>query len=94
LILAYYSSGNLIYVIVGYVWAGISSTFSVVILLTLFWKRFHGTAALLTIISGLLFTIIWISSGMDKIITSRLLTFVVAGLVAVISTFLFKKQKI
>jgi len=94
LILAYYSSGNLIYVIVGYVWAGIGSTFSIVILLTLFWKRFHGIAALLTIISGLLFTIIWISTGMDKIITSRLLTFIVAGIVAVSSTYIFKKREI
>jgi len=94
LLLACFSSGNLIYVIVGYVWAGIGSTFSIVILLTLFWKRFHGIAALLTIISGLLFTIIWISTGMDKIITSKLLTFVVAGLVAISSTFIFKKRKV
>ncbi len=92
LVLAYLSSGNLIYTIVGYVWAGIGSTFSVVILLTLFWKRFHGIAALLTIISGLLFTIIWISTEMDKIITSRLLTFIVALFVAVLSTYLFKKR--
>jgi len=94
LVLAYFSSGNLIYTIVGYVWAGIGSTFSVVILFTLFWKRFHGTAALLTIISGLLFTIIWISTGMDKIITSRLLTFIVALFVAVLSTYLFKKREV
>lgn len=91
LLLAYFTSGNLIYTIVGYVWAGIGSTFSIVILLTLFWKRFHGMAALLTIITGLLFTIIWISTGMEKVITSRLLTFIVSGLVAVISTYLIKK---
>ncbi|MBT4399309.1 MAG: sodium/proline symporter, partial [Bacteroidetes bacterium] len=94
LVLAYFSSGNLIYTIVGYVWAGIGSTFSVVILFTLFWKRFHGTAALLTIISGLLFTIIWISTEMDKIVTSRLLTFIVALVVAVLSTYLFKKREV
>lgn len=91
LLLAYFTSGNLIYTIVGYVWAGIGSTFSIVILLTLFWKRFHGMAALLTIITGLLFTIIWISTGMEKVITSRLLTFIVSGLVAVISTYLIKR---
>jgi len=92
LVLAYFSSGEMIYTIVGYVWAGIGSTFSVVILLTLFWKRYHGIAALLTIISGLIFTIIWISSGMDKIITSRLLTFIVALLVSVLSTYLIKPK--
>ncbi len=93
LVLAYFSSGDMIYTIVGYVWAGIGSTFSVVIMLTLFWKRYHGTAAILTIASGLIFTIIWISTGMDKIITSRLLTFVVALIVAVASTYLFRKNK-
>lgn len=94
LAVAYYSPSDLIYTIVGYVWAGIGSTFSVVIILTLFWKRYHGTAALLTIISGLIFTIIWIGTGMDKIITSRLLTFIVALVVAVVSTFVFKKKQI
>ena len=93
LVLAYYSSGEMIYTIVGYVWAGIGSTFSVVILLTLFWKKYHGIPALLTIISGLVFTIIWISTGMDKIITSRLLTFIVSLLVAVISTYAIKKKE-
>ncbi len=92
-VLAYFSRGEMIYLIVSYVWAGIGSTFSIVILFTLFWKRFHGIAAVITIISGLLFTIIWISTGMDKIITSRLLTFFVAGFVAVISSFVFKKAK-
>jgi sodium/proline symporter len=93
LLLAYFSPSNLIYAIVGYVWAGIGSTFSIVILLTLFWKRFHGIPALLTIIVGLTFTIFWIVSGLDEIITSRLLTFVVAGLTAIISTYLIKKKE-
>jgi sodium/proline symporter len=92
LLLAYLSPSDLVYAIVGYVWAGIGSTFSIVILLTLFWKRFHGIPALLTIIVGLTFTIVWIVSGMDAIITSRLLTFVVAGLTAVISTYVIKKK--
>lgn len=92
-VLAYFSRGETIYIIVSYVWAGIGSTFSIVILFTLFWKRFHGIAAVITIITGLLFTIIWISSGMDKIVTSRLLTFFVAGFVAITSSFVFKKKQ-
>ncbi len=93
LVLAYYSRGDMVYTIIGYVWAGIGSTFSIVILLTLFWKRFHGIPAILTIVSGLVFTIVWISTGMDEIITSRILTFVVAGIVAVSSTILIKKKQ-
>jgi sodium/proline symporter len=92
LLLAYFSPSEYIYTIVGYVWAGIGSTFSIVILLTLFWKRYHGIPALLTIITGLAFTIIWISTGMDKIVSARLLTFVVAGLVAIVSTLVISKK--
>ncbi|MCO4823189.1 MAG: sodium/proline symporter [Flavobacteriaceae bacterium] len=93
LLVAYFSPSDLVYAIVGYVWAGIGSTFSIVILLTLFWKRFHGIPALLTIIVGLGFTIYWIVSGNDAIVSSRLLTFIVAGLTAVISTFVIKKKQ-
>lgn len=94
LLVAFFSPSDLIYSIVGYVWAGVGSTFSIVILLTLFWKRFHGIPALLTIIVGLVFTIVWISSGLDKIITARLMTFLVAGITAIISTLLVRKKSI
>jgi len=66
LALSYFSPSNLIFTIVSYVWAGIGCTFSVVVLLTLFWKRFHGRAAIITIISGMLFTIVWISGGFEQ----------------------------
>ncbi len=90
LLLAYVSPSKLIFTIVGYVWAGVGGTFSIVILFTLFWKRFHGKAALITIMTGMLFTIIWISTGLDaKVITARVMTFFVAGIVAIISTFAF-----
>ncbi len=92
LLLAYISPSDLIYSIVGYVWAGIGSTFSVVILLTLFWPKYHGTAALLTIASGLIFTISWISFGLDEYISSRILTFIVALVVAIGTTYLSKSK--
>jgi sodium/proline symporter len=86
LILAYLSPSDLIYTLVGYVWAGIGANFSVVILLTLFWKKYHGKAVLITIITGMIFTILWISTGMDEVITARIMTFFVAGTVAIIAT--------
>ena len=93
LLLAYISPSKLIFTIVGYVWAGVGGTFSIVILLTLFWKRFHGKAALVTIVTGMLFTIFWISTGLDaRVITARVMTFFVAGIVAIISTYLFSKN--
>lgn len=93
LLLAYVSPSDLIYTLVGYVWAGIGGTFSIVILGTLFWPRFHGRAAVITILTGMAFTIIWISTGMEEIITARLMTFLVAGVVAAAATFLVPEAK-
>jgi sodium/proline symporter len=92
LALAYLMPTRLIFTVVGYVWAGIGGTFSVVIIFTLFWKRYHGRAVIATIVSGLLFTVLWSLSGMNARITSRLLTFFVAGFVAVAATFLLPKK--
>lgn len=93
LVLAYFSPSDLIYKIVGYVWAGIGSTFSVVIMLTLFWKKYHGRAVIVTIVTGLFFTIVWIQTGMDEIISARFTTFVVALLLAVLGTYLIPPGK-
>ncbi len=94
LALAYYSPSDLIFTLVSYVWAGIGGTFSVVILLSLFWKKYHGRAVLATISVGIVFTIVWISSGMEQKVTARLLTFFVALFVAVISTYLIPAKKV
>jgi sodium/proline symporter len=93
LAMAYGSPSGLIFTMVSYVWAGIGGTFSVVILLTLFWKRYHGRAVIVTIVTGLLFTIIWISSGMEQQVTSRLLNFFVTGAAAILATYLLPEKK-
>ena len=90
---AYLSPSQLICTLVGYVWTGIGGTFSVVILLSLFWKRFHGRAALWTIIVGIVFTVLWISTGMDARISARIMTFAVASLTAVFSTLFLPRAK-
>jgi len=89
---SYVTPSTLIFKIVSYVWAGIGGTFSVVILLTLFWKRYHGKAVIATIITGMVFTITWSLTGMEAKITSRFMTFVVALVVAVVSTYLLPKK--
>ena len=90
--LTYISPTKLIFTIVGYVWAGIGDTFSIVILLSLFWKRYHGRAVVITIVFGIVFTIFWISSGMDTVITAKFMTFVTTGIVAVIATYLIPRK--
>ncbi|RLF75297.1 sodium/proline symporter, partial [Thermococci archaeon] len=93
LIAAYVVPSNLIYTIVGYTWAGIGDTFSVIVILTLFWKRFHGKAVPPTIITGLLFTIFWISSGFDAKVSARLMTFIVTSIVAILATYIIKPEE-
>ena len=66
LALSYFSPSDLIFTIVSYVWAGIGCTFSVVVLFSLFWKRFHGRAAIATVIAGMIFTVIWINGGFEQ----------------------------
>ena len=94
LAIAYVAPSDYIFTLVSYVWAVIGGTFSVVILLTLFWKKYHGRAVIMTIISGLLFTIIWIQSEMDEKVTARLLTFFVALIVAIVGTYLIPPKKV
>lgn len=91
---AYWSPSDLIYTIVSFVWAGIGSTFSVVILLTLFWRKYHGRAALCTIIAGVSFTLIWMGTGWDQVITSRLMTFLIALAIGVLTAYILPKKKI
>jgi sodium/proline symporter len=94
LLLAYFIGDKaFIFTLVSYVWAGIGGTFSVVILLTLFWKRYHGKAVVLTIVYGILFTIIWINTGMEQIITSRIMTFATTLLVAVAGTLIISPTR-
>ncbi|MDZ7386824.1 MAG: sodium/proline symporter [candidate division KSB1 bacterium] len=88
LAVAYVSPSRLIYSLVGYVWAGIGGTFSVVILGTLFSRRFHARAALITIVVGVVFTVVWIRTGLEEVITARVMTFVVAGIAAALSSVL------
>jgi len=91
--LAFLTKENLIYNIVKYVWAGIGGTFSVIIILTLFWKKFHANAALITMIVGILFTIIWIQTNMERYISCLIMTFIVSLITAVVSTFILSNTR-
>lgn len=91
LIFAIFSQEKLIYNIVKYVWAGIGSTFSVVMILSLYWKRYTGIAALITIIVGISTTIIWIQTGLEKVISCLFVTFITSLITSIAFTMLSKK---
>ena len=80
---------NLIYNIIGYVWAGIGCPFSVVVLLTFFWDKFSSKAALTVIVGGMLFTVFWVVSGLDgTVFTSRAVSFFVSLAIGVVVSIL------
>ncbi|MBP2257592.1 sodium/proline symporter [Virgibacillus alimentarius] len=87
------TSDSLVYLIVSWAWAGVGGTLSPVILMTFFWKRYSSTGAIATIISGFVFTILWISTPLDSIITSRFSTFFIAAIFGIVFSLLFPDKK-
>lgn len=84
---------NLIFNVIGYVWAGIGDPFSVVILLTIFWKKFSSKAALAVICTGMPFTIFWVMGGYDaKIIPALFMTFAVSLVVGVVGSYIWPQD--
>lgn len=86
-------SESLVYLVVSWAWAGIGCTLSPAILLTFFWKRYSSTGVIATILSGLLSTILWISTPLEEMITSRFTTFVIAMIFGIVFSLLFPDQK-
>lgn len=86
-------SESLVYLIVGWAWAGVGCTLSPAILMTFFWKRYSGAGVIATIISGLVSTILWISTPLEEIMTSRFTTFFIAAFFGIVFSLLFPDKK-
>ncbi|MFG6120671.1 sodium/proline symporter [Thalassobacillus sp. B23F22_16] len=86
-------SETLLYLIVGWAWAGVGGTLSPAIILTFVWKRYSGIGVIATIVSGFVFTVLWISTPLDSIITSRFTTFFIAAFFGIVFSLLFPNQK-
>jgi len=87
------TSESLLYLVVSWAWAGVGGTLSPAILMTFFWRRYSSVGLIATIISGFVFTVIWISTGLDEVITSRFSTFFVAAIFGIVFSFLFPDKK-
>lgn len=77
------TSESLVYLVVGWAWAGVGGTLSPAILLSFFWKRYSSLGLIATILAGFIFTVIWIGTPLDAVLTSRFATFWVASLAGV-----------
>ncbi len=85
------TTSKLIYTIVSYAWAGIGCSFAPAILLSFYWDKFNSKGVITALISGLLTTVVWILTGLEKTITARAVTFFVAITLAVIVSLLTNK---
>ncbi len=83
------TSESLVYLIVSWAWAGVGCTLSPAILMTFFWKRYSGAGVIATILSGFVFTVLWISTPLDSIITSRFTTFFIAAFFGIVFSLMF-----
>ena len=86
-------SESLVYLVVSWAWAGIGCTLSPAILMTFFWKRYSSTGVIATILSGFIATVIWISTPLEAMITSRFTTFVIATVFGIVFSLLFPDKE-
>lgn len=63
------------------------------ILMIFFWKRYSSIGLIATIISGFIFTVLGISTGLDEIVTSKFSTFFIAAFLGVIFSLLMSDKK-
>ncbi|MGJ3204888.1 sodium:solute symporter family transporter [Geobacillus thermoleovorans] len=87
------TSESLVYFIVSWAWAGIGCTLSPAILLSFFWKRYSGIGAIATIVAGFVSTVIWISSPLEAIVSSRFATFAIVLAAGVLFSLLFPDRQ-
>lgn len=88
-------SDSLLYLVVSWAWAGVGCTLSPAILMTFFWKRYSSAGVVATVIAGLVSTILWISTPLEEIITSKFTTFFIASFFGIIFSLMLpdKEQK-
>ncbi|MUV38732.1 High-affinity choline transporter [Lentibacillus sp. JNUCC-1] len=87
------SSQSLVYLVVSWAWAGVGCTLGPAILMTFFWKKYSSTGVVATILSGFVFTVVWISTDLDEQLTARFATFFVAAFFGIVFSLLFPDKK-
>lgn len=87
------TSKSLVYLVVSWAWAGVGCTLSPAIILTFVWKRYSGIGVIATIITGFISTVIWISTPLEAIISSRFTTFFIAAFFGIVFSLLFPETR-
>ncbi|WP_432665616.1 sodium/proline symporter [Wukongibacter baidiensis] len=86
------TANALVFTIINWYTAGVACSFAAIILLTLFWKKLSGKAIVPMIICGFATTVIWMSTGLEKVITSRFVVFALNIVVGIVISLIFAKK--
>jgi len=88
------STEELIYEVVGWGWAGLAGVYGpVMTLIFIGWKRYSKNAVIFTMIVGLLFTALWVFTGLEEqIITARLLSWPVGLVAGILGGFIWPSE--
>lgn len=86
-------SDSLLYLVVSWAWAGVGCTLSPAILMTFFWKRYSSAGVVATVSAGLISTILWISTPLEEMMTSRFTTFFIAAIFGIVFSLLFPDKE-
>lgn len=84
---------SLVYIVTSWAWAGVACTMSAAIILAFFWHRYSSAGVVATILSGLIFTIIWITTGLDEILTARFAIFFIALFFGIVTSILYPDKE-
>jgi Na+/proline symporter len=79
--------------VVSFAWAGMGNTFSVVVLLTFFWKKTSGVGVIATIITGFFSAIIWTLSPLEAIVSAKAGTFFLCLIVGIIVSLMYPDKR-
>jgi len=85
------TSERVVYTLVSYGWSGLAAAFAPAVTLSLWWKKFNKIGVCTSFIVGLVVTIVWIVTGLDKILTVRIASFGISMATAVVVTLIRSK---
>ncbi len=77
---------DLVYGVVSFAWGGLGASFSVLTLLTCFWKKFNGYGAIASMVVGFIVTLFWYFSPLEQVVTSMFVGFAASFIAAVVVT--------
>jgi sodium/proline symporter len=88
------TTSKLIYYIVSYAWAGIGCSFAPAVLLSFYWDRFGGRGVVTALLAGLVTTVVWISTGLDRTVTAMAASFIISIGAAIVVTLMEKADTV